>query len=255
MNNNDKKTIDPIEVHVRTYRSLLKSAGFIEIKKLIDAHNKMSSILHEKGDSEDPDTASFIYSLLRLPACMSTVRKIILGQSIRVFKNNRWEKIENWQEVDAVGRRRKMFFNGHDILAVYIASVTDVDDLVTLVTAYQIEWNKLHQILKNQKDVTGTFESRIEKSDVERFKRIWGEDYHKFLTAIKYRHIDITIHLLSGSYMEYARATQYWWDHIEKSNPQIDFLEKPIYFVSSNTHSLINLITGFAIEEKKSLID
>src|SRR3989338_11549413 len=255
MNNNHNQKIDQIEIHVRTYRSLLKSAGFVEIEKLTDAHKSMQSILHNKADSTAIDTAAFIYSLLRLPSCMSQVKKIILGQSIRVFKNNKLGALESWQEVEATGRRRKMFFNNKDTLAVYIASVTDVDDLISLTTAFQIEWNKLHHLLRSAENVVKTFESLLEKDDIVRFQKIWTDDYHKFLTAIKFRRVDFNIHLLSGSYMEYARATQYWWDHIEKSISGINFLDMPIYFVSSNTHSLINLITRFSLDEEKNLID
>jgi len=253
--NNFNIAIDPVEIHIRTYRSLLKSAGFVRVRNLEDSHKNMNSVLHEKASAGKIDTASFIYSLLRLPNCMSMVKKIILGQSIRVFKNNRFSKIESWQEVEAEGRRRKMYFNGKDTLAVYIASVTDVDDLISLTTAFQIEWNKLHHLLRSAENVVKTFESLLEKDDIVRFQKIWTDDYHKFLTAIKFRRVDFNIHLLSGSYMEYARATQYWWDHIEKSISGINFLDMPIYFVSSNTHSLINLITRFSLDEEKNLID
>ena len=255
MNNNHNQKIDQIEIHVRTYRSLLKSAGFVEIEKLTDAHKSMQSILHNKADSTAIDTPACIYSLLRLPSCMSQVKKIILGQSIRVFKNNKLGALESWQEVEATGRRRKMFFNNKDTLAVYIASVPDVDDLISLTTAFQIEWNKLHQILKYSQDVIETFRQTVGKEDEDRFRRIWGAEYHKFLTAIKYRSVKFKVQLLSGSYMEYARATQYWWDHIEKSKTHIDFLNSPIYFVSSNTHSLVNLISRFVLDHNEILIN
>ncbi|OGG03036.1 hypothetical protein A2W14_02205 [Candidatus Gottesmanbacteria bacterium RBG_16_37_8] len=255
MNNNHSEKIDPIEIHIRTYRSLLKSAGYVQIEKLIDSHKQMSSFLHEKAKTPEVDTSAFIYSLLRLPSCMSMVKKVILGQSIRVFKNNRFAAIESWQEVEAVGRRRKMYFNGRDTLAVYIASVTDVDDLITLLTAFQIEWNNLHGALKKSNNVVNSFQQIIDQEDISRFKKIWGEDYHQFLTAIKYRKIDFHVHLLSGSYMEYSRATQYWWNHIEKSIPKLDLLNMPIYFVSSNTHSIINLIARFVLYEKDLLIN
>ncbi len=36
-----------------------------------------------------------------------------------------------------------------DTLAAFIASVSDIDDLIPMLTAYQIEWNKLHDRLVN----------------------------------------------------------------------------------------------------------
>lgn len=247
--------IEQIEIHIRTYRSLLKSAGTLSIEKLADSHRQLNSILHEKSSTDEHDMAAFIYSLLRLPSLMSTVKKVIMGQSIRVFKNNSFAHIKDWQLVAAVGRRRKMYFNGKDTLAVYIASVTDVDDLLTLMTAFQIEWNKLHAKLKNSSNVRKTLEELLDKEDIVKIQKIWGGEYHKFLTAIKYRKVNLSARLLSGSYMEYSRATQHWWDHIEKSAEKIDFLNRPIYFVSSNTHSLINLSTRFVLNEEKTLIE
>ncbi len=43
----------------------------------------------------------------------------------------------------AHSRRRKMFFDGESTLAAFIASVSDIDDLIPMLAAYQIEWNKL----------------------------------------------------------------------------------------------------------------
>ncbi|KKS97595.1 MAG: hypothetical protein UV73_C0007G0038 [Candidatus Gottesmanbacteria bacterium GW2011_GWA2_43_14] len=251
---NSNGGIEQIEIYIRNYRTLLKSAGFVRVEKLIEAHKDADSILHEKAGSDKIDTAAFIYSLLRLPPTMSMVKKIILGQSIRVFKNNRFGHIDDWTEVTAPGRRRKMYFNGRDTLAVYIASVTDVDDLITLSTAFQIEWNKLHAKLAKSRDVKKSMEILLDQEDIAKIQKIWGDDYHKFLTAVKYRKIDFTVHLLSGSYMEYARATQHWWDHIDKSLPEIKFLDRPVYFISSNTHSVVNLITRFAKNYEKEIV-
>lgn len=247
--------IEEIEIHIRTYRSLLKSANSIRIDKIIDSHINMKSVLHDHAKAAKIDTSAFIYSLLRLPSCMSTVKKIILGQSYNVFIKSGNKMIDKWQEVASPGRRRKMFFNGKDTLAVYIASVTDVDDIITLLTAFQIEWNKFHQQLKGTKDVRRQAAKILDKEDLLKIQNIWGKEYHKFLTAIKHRKVDFTVHLLSGSYMEYSKATQRWWDHAEKLLKDFNLREYPIYFVSSNTHSLVNLLTRFVTDEKKYLID
>lgn len=245
---------DEIEIHIRTYRSLLKSAGEIKISQLIDSHLQANPLLHEKGKSKTIDIAAFIYVLLRLPACMSNVKNIILGQSYDVFKKNGFGEIKNWQEVESPGRRRKIYFDGKETLAVYIASVTDVDDIITLTTAFQIEWNKFHQNLKNSKDVENTAKKFVSHPDLERVRNIWGIDYHKFLTAIRYKKMDFRIKLLSGSYMEYAKATRGWWSDINNRVP-ITIRDKHIYFVSSNTHSLTNLLTRFVLTEEKTLIE
>lgn len=246
---------EEIEIHIRTYRSLLKTTGEIKIGKLIDSHLTMNSILHEKGKDKKVDLAAFIYVLLRLPKQMSNVKNIVLGQSYSVFKNNGYKSITHWQEVEAPGRRRKMYFDKQETLAVYIASVTDVDDLITLLTTFQIEWNKFHTLISQVQNSQKEVENIFEREDLERVKNIWGEDYHKFLTAIKHRSVDFTVKLLSGSYVEYAKATKHWWENIVKSLRHLNLVHRPIYFVSSNTHSLTNLLTRFVLSEEKTLID
>ncbi len=246
---------EEIEIHIRTYRSLLKSSGLVKIENLIDSHIGMHSVLHEMGGKPEIDLAAFIYVLLRLPSNMSNIRTLILGQSYSVFTNNGYKSIKNWKEVDSPGRRRKMYYDGSDTLAVYIASVTDVDDLITLLTAFQIEWNKFHKLLAHAKDVEKEAEKNLDHEDLDKIKNIWGDEYHKFLTAIKHRQVDFTVRLLSGSYVEYSKATQNWWSHILRKLKHLNIIHRPLYIVSSNTHSLTNVITRFVLSEQNSLIE
>lgn len=248
-------SLEKIDTHIRTYRSLLKSTGAVKISALIDSHLEMNSILHEKGKSGQVDIAAFIYVLLRLPSCMSKVKNIILGQSYSVFRNHGFLKLSNWKEVETPGRRRKMYFDGKDTLTVYIASVTDVDDLITLLTAYQIEWNKFHKILTKSVNVEKDVEKILEWDDLSKIKNIWGTDFPGFLTAIKNKTIDFDVTLLAGSYVEYAKATQHWWNYIVSSFKHLNIPERPVYFVSSNTHSMVNLLTKYALSSSNKLID
>jgi len=59
--------------------------------------------------------------------------------------------------------------------------------------------------------------------------------------------------LFSGSLNEYRRATRYWWENIEKGFQAIK--HRPVYFISSNTHSIPNLLSGFATIQKDRLTD
>lgn len=246
------KPPEVIELHIRNYRTLLKSHGEVSINQLIHSHTAMQSILHEKAGSSEVDMAAFTYALLRLPKCITEVNKIILGQSYTVFKKNDYATIDSWEEVVSSGRRRKMYFDAQETLAVYIASVTDVDDIITLLTAFQIEWNKLYGLLKTTPEKS--LEKVIAEEDVDRLQTILGESYTEFLEKISHKELNFSVWLSSGSYTEYMRSTQYWWNNVPKYVKR-NILDCPIYFVSSNTHSLINLLTRVAVEEKPKLID
>lgn len=241
---------DAIEYHIRTYRNILKHAKEVKISQLIDSHIAMRSILHEQGDLQDVvDTSAFIYSLLRLPSCISHVSTILLGQSLTVFKKHGLDHVEEWQEVVAPGRRRKMFYDGKNTLAVYIGSVSDVDDMISLLTAYQIEWNKFHHLLLSNQST-----SIISEEDKKRFTIIVQNNYEQFLSAIKQRTLDYNVILLSGSYVEYFRSTQMWWHHIRSESKIYPIEERPIYFVSSNMHAISNILTRTAVDKEEELL-
>ena len=256
---------EEIELYLRTIYSLLRSTTEVQIRTLEETHAGMNSSLHPDARKDSPDTSAFIYSLLRLPDEMFSVNKVVMGQSTSTFIRHGFADIEAWQEVNARARRRRCLFNGKDTLACFIASRSDIDDLVPTLTAFQIEWNKLFFLLQRvspamlEKSETNpvsfrhlaqTLEMPIE--DLERLRTIWGSHFGENLGKIGSRTCNLRLHLLSSSLSEYWRATRMWWDNIEQYVP--DILERPVYFVSSNPHSLPNLFTGYALQKKDELI-
>jgi hypothetical protein len=140
---------EEIDLYMRTYYSLLRSTGDIRVRSLEETHSAMNSSLHIGADDATPDISAFVYSVMRLPRCMPQVRLVLMGQSDEVFDRRGYPEVDKWQPVTAHSRRRKMFFDGNGTLAAMIASVSDIDDLIPMLTAYQIEWNKLHHRLVN----------------------------------------------------------------------------------------------------------
>jgi hypothetical protein len=64
------------------------------------------------------------------------------------------------------------------------------------------------------------------------------------------------LRMLAGSLADYRRGTAYWWSELQdRLPPHLDLEHRPVYFVSSNTHSLVNLLTGFARREESRLIE
>jgi len=64
-----------------------------------------------------------------------------------VFMRGGLRDFQEWTRVDAPARRRRMLADGEGTIAAFISSVSDIDDLIPCLTAYQIEWNKLHRRL------------------------------------------------------------------------------------------------------------
>src|SRR5580693_3385024 len=138
---------DEIDLYVRTYTSLLRSSGYVDVRAFEEAHAFSASSLHEGALSADPDASAFAYAAGRLPLEMPEVKRVVLGQSHELFEAAGLY-VREWSIVKTRGRRRPLRWDGAGTLAVFIASASDIDDLVPIVTAYQIEWNKMHARLR-----------------------------------------------------------------------------------------------------------
>jgi hypothetical protein len=262
----------PLDMFHRTYHSLLRSSGEIQIQALAEQYAAFEPSLHHQVRASAPDPAALTYTSLRLPACIDAVRLVLMGQSHEVFARHGYGDVLGWQPVSAPGRRRKMFFDGKETLAVLIASPSDVDDLVPILVAFQIEWNKIHTVLTDQRLLNGLERLRdnvdipaaeqeqllasagLERNDVLRLQTIWGDQMAARLLRIGQWKKRFAVRMLGGSLMDYERATLRWWWGIEHALAPLRFSERPIYFVSSNTHSLINLMSGFALRHTDELL-
>jgi hypothetical protein len=257
---------EEIELYIRTYYSLLRSTTDIQIRTLEEVHANMNSALHPHARSPMPDISAFIYTGLRLPVCISQVERVILGQSQDVFEAGGFGDVERWEEVAAPARRRRCFFDGQETLACYIGSRSDIDDLLPTLTAFQIEWNKLHARLLGEQvqsflETMGSSDDDlailaegvgIDTEDLRRLHRAHGDAFWPLIRSIAAGAKRLRVRLLAGSLNDYRKATQNWWEHIEKSLPSL--IRRPVYFVSSNTHSLVNLFTGFALQHEDELL-
>lgn len=268
-----RKGADRITLYSRTYYSLLRTTDVIQIRTLEETHLGMRSALHPNAAKQKPDMSAFIYSSLRMPECIIDVDLVILGQSEEVFRRRNYPDVESWTPVSARSRRRRMFFDGKRTLAVYIASVSDVDDVIPMLAAFQIEWNKMHNLVGLQAGLANRLATwaaskqpdtalleetrhvlRLSGGDWRRLQQVWGDDLPELLCRIGQNRKRMAVGLLAGSYIEYLRATQQWWSGV---NHKLDFdlSERPTYFVSSNTHSLANMVTGFALRYEDRLMN
>jgi len=255
---------DIIDLYVRTYRSALKSSGEILVSTLAESYRPIASILHLAVDNpQKVDIACLIYTFLRLPSVIAKTELIVLGQSSEVFQKKLNKNVEKWQKVSAVSRRRAAFFDNEKTLACFIASVSDIDDLVNGVTALQTEWNKFHNLLTaeyssfeiglNDFDKNKGFEKfGVSGEDWQRFQSALGENFHQTFRAIYEKGLNLKIRLLSGCWVDYEKVASRWWQNISTKLPEI--CEKPIYFISSNTHSFVNLLSGFCERFKKEIL-
>jgi hypothetical protein len=267
---------EEIELYIRTYYSVLRSTAPVRLRSLEETHAGMNSHLHFKANSPDPDITALMYSALRLPPCFPDVSLVLMGQMEDVFRRKGYPDVERWQPVKARARRRKLYYDPERrILAAFIASVTDIDDMIPSMVAYQIEWNKLHDKLNMHRlrnelsrmnhDEDGAFSLElmhalqealgISSDDFRKLTQVWpGKQLAQNLQKVAEKRLDIRVNVLGGGLSDYRRAVQHWWQRLEQIEP-VELTERPIYFVSSNTHSLTNLLSGFAWSHQDEIIN
>ncbi|MFO0672860.1 MAG: hypothetical protein U0235_25140 [Polyangiaceae bacterium] len=245
---------DEIDLYVRTYYSLLRSSGEVRVRAFEESHAFSESSLHPGALAPDPDLSAFAYAAARLPAEMVAVDQIVLGQSHELFEAVGLG-VREWAMVRTRGRRRPLRYDpATRTLAVFIASESDIDDLIPIVTAFQIEWNKLHERLDGlapdaplPDDASLAQRLGIQASAIATLRAALSPHFEKGVRAIAERALDLNVRLLAASYSQYQRAAQRWWSGVEptyirKAPPR----RPPVYFVSSNTHAVANLVGGYA---------
>src|SRR3954471_16967805 len=255
---------DAVELYQRTYSTLLRSSGETRLRVLEPSHRAMGSSLHPLADSDELDLGAFLYAIRRLPAGIVRARRIAMGQDPELFRRFGVGPLEEWEPVEAPARRRRWYDGGGDTLAVLLASASDVDDLVPTLVAFPIEWNKINQRMRaagwpdgdggdlEAEERAATLGGAVD--DWLRLRDTWGEAFGPQMREIGARRLSLRVRMLGGTQVGYARMTRRWWAPVRDRLAAEHLEDRPIYFVSSNTHSLSNLVTGIAREREAELI-
>lgn len=261
-------SIDSIDLHIRTYRSALKSNLEVTIHSLTNSYLKIDSILHPlASDSTHIDPSAVVYSLLRLPKFIDKTKIVVMGQSPHVFADAGFPDVTSWKKAAPTARRRTRFFNEKTgVCASFISSVSDIDDIVNLLLAYQIEWNKFHNLATAAYPKYSQFKKalndpkfleivNLSAEDWEKVKIALGKNWRLRLKKVYYHSQNLRLRLLAGSWIDYTKTTQKWWQYLAATTAKkVNFSHQHIYFVSSNGHSLLNLITGFPLKNESALL-
>ena len=253
---------DEVELYQRTYNTLLRSSGETALRVLESSHRAMGSSLHPLAGSDEPDLGAFIYAIRRMPDAIAGAELVIMGQEAEVFAKN-GIVIDEWEEADAPARRRRWHDSGGGEHAVLLASASDVDDLIPTLVAFQIEWNKIRvrqraagwppEKAPTPEECAAALGGAAE--DWLRLREAWGERFDERLRLIAERSMALRVRMLGGTQVGYARMTRRWWLPVQTRLESEGLADVPVYFVSSNTHSLVNIVSGTARQREERLLE
>ena len=255
---------DEIELYQRTYTTLLRSSGETHLRVLEPSHRAIGSSLHPLAASDELDLGAFIYAIRRLPGGIIGAQLVAMAQQTETLVGAGMP-VDSWEEAEAPARRRRWYDDGAGTLAVLLASASDVDDLVPTLVAFQIEWNKIRVRqraagwLETVADAEPTPEEcgRLLGGSTEDWRRLresWGERFAEHLRRIASHRMALRIRMFGGSHTGYARMTRRWWAPVTAELRREGLTERPLYFVSSNTHSLVNIATSVARDREQELV-
>jgi hypothetical protein len=254
---------DDVALYQRTYMTLLRSSGETDLRVLEASHRGVRSSLHPLADSPELDLGAFLYASARLPAEVAQARVVVMGQEPVQFARAGVGDVETWKAVESPARRRRWLVGPDGVFAVLLASSSDLDDLIPTLLAYQIEWNKLRTKLR-----AGGFTDAGEpptaaecarmlggsEDDWARVAAMWGAGFGRWLVDVAGRQLRLRIRMLGGSAVGYARMTRRWFAPVREALEETGCGDGPLYLVSSNTHSLANLVTGEARRVEDDLV-
>ena len=252
---------DEVRLYQRTYTTLLRSSGETQLRVLESSHRATGSSLHPLAASDELDLGAFIYCIRRLPEAVLGAHLVLMGQTVEAFASYGLD-LQGWTETEALARRRRWYDDGDGTLAVLLASSSDVDDLVPTLVALQIEWNKIRIKTRaagwpHDEQMTPELLAQslgAQPDDWLRLQDEWGATFEQRMALIESRSLALRVRMLGGSHVGYARLTRRWWEPVQRRLAEQGLTDRPLYFVSSNSHSIVNIATGIARRREPELV-
>ncbi|MEW6731963.1 MAG: hypothetical protein AB1489_11610 [Acidobacteriota bacterium] len=265
MNDPTLEAIEWFEVEVR--HGTLK--GFFDIAQLVSVFKRMRPSLHRYCENDAViDVEALLYTTARLPEGIHEVREILLQNSV----SSDFPSLPGIQPLRSPSRRRASFRIGPETIIIVVREeITELLDLMSILSSYFIEATKVHRLLagrplldeirkvvqadaqacpekRNQLMARLVFELGTTEELLRRLDTKWGGELFQRLLYIG-EHLPTTFVRMHRAFSDMpARGPARNWcqriaDFVEKlSGPE----DRPIHIISSNTHSTVNVLSGYA---------
>lgn len=227
-----------IRRHIQSYYEKFITGQEFAISDLFATYVQMSPSIHTKLNSKDIDIDILNYCLNRLPTQIFSATKIIISQNKENLAKYGLD-ISTWQQTSANSRRRRCFVSPDaSTIATIITSDADIDDLINILIATQIEFGKIKK-LSNPDD---------------KLSKLLGNNYLPIFNLIV-NHPGFYIKLIDYHPDTYQKTAINWWQSLLQKMIIFGIEDTPVYFVSSNLHSLLNITGGYVTAHQPEIYD
>lgn len=239
--------------------------GRLDIDSFLDEFKAMSPSLHRLcNDNDVVDVGALIYTTARLPKQIYRVREVLVQADIP----DKLPGMLGITELRTDARRRTAFDIGSDtIIVVAREGVSELLDLVTLLVSFAIEAYKILHLLKGDPLLTELSEPTLAEDTVRRNRALarlafvlgvtddeivaldahWDNELVSRLLHLVNSPPSIVVRLHKGYGLEAVQArSEAWAQRINQVVRELVEVHGPVHVVSSNLHSCVNLLTGFA---------
>jgi hypothetical protein len=244
--------------------------GQLLIDDFLPAYSAMHPSLHRYCNVPDQvDVEALLYVLARLPEGVHKVREILVQADLpdRVPP-------EGLQEVVVPTRRRATYLLGEErCVIVAREGVTELLDLATLLSAFEVESRKLERLLagsellddlrtaspgpdENRLLVRLAFELGTRDELIMEWREFWGTEFLARVTGLVDNPPHVRVRLHRDYCLQSAQdRSRNWARRLAQEVNARTQKRRPIHLISSNTHSTVNLLSPFARQYREDILE
>jgi Family of unknown function (DUF6909) len=241
----------------------------LEISQLLSAYRDMQPSLHRHCNTEDVvDIEAVLYAADRLPASIFQVKEILIQADVP----DKLPEMAGLEKLSTDARRRPTFQVGDDVIIVVAREGrTELLDLITLLCTYQLEANKIADLLRGTavygdiaqvlQDDSHSLEDRnrllarlafeLGTTDdlIVALDKNWNGELLERLHFLTNNPPRFVARLHRDYSIEASRSqAKKWATNLKREVEALHCGDGPVHILSSNTHSTVNLLAGYALQ-------
>jgi len=265
-----------------SYLSNSISEKNLNFQKLLTLYAKMKPAIHPNVKTGKLETSAWIYAIRRLPANICSTSTIVMSTKIIPILMDEMKK-NNTGNVKTACRRRSTWNLGNGKIFILLRDPqTDVIDLMTCLCLHAIEAKKLRNLLsKNPRNISLLYKVKEEISngvketyemqqkilsqikeltadDVKGLRNLWGEKTLENIWNVIYQHGDYNI-IIDKPQDSFDDVNEIWIEKVRNATIKLlgdyDTDELIVDIISSNTHSVVNLVSPWVHRKKGEILE